>query len=166
MTAWATLSRIGTPVLVAAAAALFFAALGASATDIGPWYQGLRQPSWKPPDLLFGPVWTVIYILTAWSGILVWQHGRDRAHRLRLMGLFALNALLNVLWSELFFKLQRPDWAVIELVPFWLSIVVLMVAVAQVSHTGAWLLTPYLAWVTFAGVLNLSVVQLNAPFRG
>ena len=166
MTARTLRSRIGNPVLVAAAAALFVAALGASATDIGPWYQGLRQPSWKPPDLLFGPVWTLIYALTAYAGVLAWRHGRDRAHRLRLMGWFALNALLNVLWSELFFKLQRPDWALAELVPFWLSIVVLIVAVAQVSHTGAWLLTPYLAWVTFAGVLNLRVVQLNAPFGG
>lgn len=159
-------SRVGNPVLVAAVAALFVAALGASATDIGPWYQGLRQPSWKPPDLLFGPAWTLIYALTAYAGVLAWRYGRDRAHRIRLMGWFALNALLNVTWSELFFKLQRPDWALIELVPFWLSIVVLIVAVAQVSHTGAWLLTPYLAWVTFAGLLNLRVVELNAPFGG
>ena len=86
MTARTLRSRIGNPVLVAAAAALFVAALGASATDIGPWYQGLRQPSWKPPDLLFGLVWTLIYALTAYAGVLAWRHGRDRAHRIRLMG--------------------------------------------------------------------------------
>lgn len=152
------------PVLVAAASALAVAALGASATDIGPWYQGLRKPAWQPPDLLFGPVWTVIYALTAYAGVLAWRHGRDRAQRLRLMGWFALNALLNVLWSEVFFRLQRPDWALIEWVPFWLSIVVLIVAVAQLSHAAAWLLAPYLGWVTFAGVLNLAVARLNAPF--
>ena len=163
MSAW-TLRARANPVLVAAAAALFVAALGAAATDIGPWYLGLKQPSWKPPDILFGPVWTLIYALTAYAGVLAWRYARDRAQQMRFMGLFALNALLNVGWSELFFGLQRPDWALIELVPFWLSIVVLIVAVAQVSHTAAWVLSPYLVWVTFAGVLNLAVVRLNAPF--
>jgi len=152
------------PVLVAAAAALVVAALGGSATDVGPWYQGLHKPVWQPPDLLFAPVWTVIYALTAYAGVMAWRRGRDRRQRLGLMGLFALNALLNVLWSDLFFKLQRPDWALIELVPFWLSILVLVLAVAPVSHQAAWVLTPYLAWVAFAGLLNLAVVRLNAPF--
>ena len=163
MSGWMLRAR-GNPVLVAAAAALFVAALGAAATNIGPWYLGLKQPSWKPPDILFGPVWTLIYALTAYAGVLAWRYARNRAHQMRLMGLFALNALLNVGWSELFFGLQRPDWALIELVPFWLSIVVLIVAVSQVSHTAAWVLSPYLVWVTFAGVLNLAVVRLNAPF--
>ena len=152
------------PILLAAAAALAVAALGASATDIGPWYQSLRKPSWQPPDLLFGPVWTVIYALTAYAGVLTWRGARDRAQGLRLMGLFALNALLNVLWSELFFKLQRPDWALAEVVLFWLSILALAVAIAPVSQTAAWLLAPYLAWVAFAAALNLAVVRLNAPF--
>lgn len=149
-----------TPVLAAAAAALFVAALGASATDVGPWYQALRKPSWQPPDLLFGPVWTVIYALSAYSGVLAWRSGGKQT----MVAAFALNALLNVSWSWLFFKVHRPDWALVELVPFWLSIVLVMTVVWRLTPRGGALLLPYLAWVTFAGVLNLAVVRLNAPF--
>ncbi len=152
------------PVAVAALAAIVVAGLGASATDIGPWYQALRKPSWQPPDLLFGPAWTLIYALIAMSGVVAWNAARNRAHGLRIVGVFALNALLNVGWSELFFHFHRPDWALFEVVVFWLSIVLLIAAASSVSQVAGWLLAPYLAWVTFAGVLNLAVVRLNAPF--
>ncbi len=152
------------PIVVAFLAATAVAALGASATDIGPWYQALRKPSWQPPDLLFGPVWTLIYALTALAGIKAWRAAPNRRTRERILVLFAANALLNVLWSELFFNFHRPDWALLEAVPFWASIVVLIAAVRPLSRTAAWLLAPYLAWVTFATVLNLAVVRLNAPF--
>ena len=155
-----------TPILVAAAAAMAVAALGASATDLGPWYYGLRKPSWQPPDWLFGPAWTLIYGLAALSGVLAWNAARGRAQRRRILGLFAANALLNVLWSELFFRLQRPDWALVEAVPFWLSILMLMAALWSISQAASWVLAPYLAWVAFAIVLNLAVVRLNAPFGG
>ena len=150
-----------TPVLVAAVAALAVAILGATATDIGPWYYGLHKPSWQPPDWLFGPVWTLIYGLTALSAVIAWRHTRSRGQRQLVLVLFAANALLNVAWSELFFKLQRPDWALIEAVPFWLSIGVLMVVLAPISAAASRLLWPYLAWVAFATVLNLAVVRLN-----
>ena len=81
------------------------------------------------------------------------------------MTLFALNALLNVSWSELFFGLQRPDWALAEVGVFWLSILLLIVVLRRYSKTASWLLLPYLAWVTFAAILNLAVVRLNYPFH-
>lgn len=152
------------PVLTAAAAAVFVAILGGAATQIGPWYFGLYKPSWQPPDWLFAPVWTAIYGLTALAGVLAWNLIADRERRLRLMALFALNALLNVLWTELFFGLKRPDWALAEVVPFWLSILALVIIIFQVSRTGGWALVPYLLWVLFAGVLNLAIVRLNGPF--
>jgi translocator protein len=152
------------PVLVAALAAMAVAALGASATDLGPWYQSLRKPSWQPPDWLFGPAWTLIYGLTALAGALAWTATPDRAGRARLLGLFALNALLNVLWTELFFRFRRPDWALAEAVLLWLSVLLLIRASAPRSRAAAWLLAPYLAWVTFATVLNLAIVRLNPPF--
>ena len=152
------------PILVAALAATAVAGLGAAATDIGPWYQGLRKPSWQPPDLLFGPAWTLIYALIAISGVVAWNAARSRRHGLNIVGVFALNALMNVGWSELFFGLHRPDWALFEVVVFWLSIVLLIAAASSASQVAGWLLAPYLAWVTFAGVLNLAVVRLNAPF--
>lgn len=154
------------PVLVAALAAMAVAILGAAATDLGPWYYGLRKPSWQPPDWLFGPAWTLIYGLAALAGVLAWNAARDRARRERILVLFGVNALLNVLWSVLFFRLQRPDWALAEVVPFWLSILVLMVALWPISQPASWVLAPYLAWVAFAAALNLAVVRLNAPFQG
>ncbi len=152
------------PVLVAAGCALGVAALGAAASEIGPWYYGLAKPSWQPPDWLFGPAWTLIYGLAALSGVLAWRAAPTRGKRQLVLVLFAANALLNVLWSELFFKLRRPDWALIEVVPFWLSIAVLIAVLAPISGTAAKVLVPYLAWVAFAAALNLAIVRLNGPF--
>jgi translocator protein len=151
------------PFGAAARAATAVAALGAAATDLGPWYQELQKPSWQPPDWLFGPAWTLIYALCALSAATAWSATSDRIERTRILGLFALNALLNVLWSELFFGRHRPDWALVEVVPFWLSIVLLIVALAPISRRASLLLLPYLAWVAFAAVLNLAVVRLNPP---
>lgn len=152
------------PVALAALAALAVAALGALATDLGPWYQNLRQPAWKPPDVLFGPAWTVIYTLTALSALLALQEAASAAARRNLLALFGLNATLNVLWSLLFFRFQRPDWALYQVVIFWASICVLILATARVSRLASSLLVPYLAWVSFAAALNLAVVRLNGPF--
>jgi tryptophan-rich sensory protein len=81
-----------------------------------------------------------------------------------VVSLFALNLALNVLWSVLFFALRRPDWALAEVVALWMSIAVLIGVLARHPRSGAWLLAPYLAWVSFAAVLNLAIVRLNAPF--
>ncbi len=139
-------------------------AMGATATEIGPWYYGLNKPSWQPPDWLFAPVWTLIYAFTALAGVIAWQRIADRERRMRMMVLFALNALLNVLWSELFFSARRPDWALAEVVPFWLSIGVLMLLLFPLSRLAGWALVPYVGWVLFAGILNLAIVRLNGPF--
>jgi tryptophan-rich sensory protein len=152
------------PVLAAAAAAAAVAGLGALVTDLGPWYYGLRQPAWKPPDWLFGPAWTLIFALAALAGIAGWRGAPDRAMRAQLVALFALNAVLNVLWSVLFFRLHRPDWALVEVGFLWLSIAALIVVLTPVSKAAGWLLVPYLAWVTFAALLNFAVVRLNHPF--
>lgn len=151
---------------MAAGAALAVAALGGAATDIGPWYLGLRKPSWQPPDWLFGPVWTAIFALTALAGLRAWRREPDAAGRGRVLAAYALNALLNVLWSALFFTVKRPDWALVEAVPLWLSVVLLIVVSGRRDRAAGWLLAPYLAWVAFAAVLNWSVVRLNAPFSG
>jgi tryptophan-rich sensory protein len=154
------------PIACAAAAALIVAGLGGTATDIGPWYYGLHKPSFQPPDWAFAPAWTIIYALGAIAGVLGWRAARNRRDRARLLGAFALNALLNIMWSELFFHFQRPDWALYESVLLWLSVLVLILLLAPTTPTAAWVLTPYLAWVTFATVLNYAVLQLNAPFKG
>lgn len=154
------------PVAVAALVVLVVAGLGATATDLGPWYQALEKPWWQPPDWLFGPAWTLIYALTAYAGILAWGQSQSLSARTSILFAFGLNVLLNILWTELFFGFRRPDWALIEVGLLWLSIVVLMVVLARVSRTAAWLLLPYLIWVTLAAALNFEVVRLNPAFGG
>lgn len=152
------------PVLVAAGAAILVASVGATMTDLGPWYRGLAKPSWQPPDWLFGPAWTLIFSLAALSAVTAWRDAPDQASREWMVGLFAVNGVLNILWSALFFRFRRPDWALVEVVFLWLSVLALILVLRRYSRLAAWLLVPYLAWVAFAGVLNLAVVRLNAPF--
>jgi tryptophan-rich sensory protein len=154
------------PVLIAALAALGVAMLGGAATDVGPWYQAMEKPSWQPPDWLFAPAWTLIYALTAASAVVGWRRIETRWIREWMVGLFCLNGALNVLWSLLFFTLRRPDWALAEVFVLWGSVLALIVFLRPRSGLAAALLLPYLAWVTFAGVLNYAVVSLNAPFAG
>ena len=152
-------------VLAAAAACAVTATLGGFATRIGPWYHGLRKPAWQPPDWLFGPAWTLIFGFIAASGVLAWWGASDWGRRALVLALFALNAVLNVLWSVLFFTWRRPDWALIEVVALWLSILALVIAFIPFALPASLLLLPYLAWVAFAAVLNRAIVRLNAPFR-
>lgn len=154
------------PLVLAAAAATAVAMLGGLMTDIGPWYRSLQQPAWKPPDWAFGPAWTVIFALTALAAARAWREAPGRAQRRTLLLLLAVNALLNVLWSLLFFRLRRPDWALVEVLLLWLSVGLLAATVARWSRGAAWLLLPYLLWATFAGALNWAVVRLNGPFGG
>lgn len=155
--------RRAKPLAAAAATAFFVALMGATITDLGDWYQQLNKPSWQPPDWLFGPAWTLIFALTALAAVEGWRNLSGNGRQL-LLGLFSLNGFLNILWSLLFFRLQRPDWALIEVPLLWLSILILIVFLARHSKTATWLLLPYLLWVTFAAFLNLAVVRLNTPF--
>jgi benzodiazapine receptor len=160
----AVTSRAWLPIVTAALAAAMLGVLGALVTDLSPWYYNLRKPAWQPPDWLFGPAWTLIFGLAAFAGILAWRGAWGRPDHARIIVLFAINAALNVGWSALFFRLHRPDWALLEVGFLWLSIAVLMVALWPMSRTASYLLVPYLAWVSFATILNFAIVQLNRPF--
>ena len=152
------------PVLLAAAAASLVAGLGALMTDLGPWYRQLVQPAWKPPDWLFGPAWTLIFALTAGAGVTAWRSAPDRASREWLLALFAINGFLNVLWSLLYFRLRRPDWALFEVGFLWMSVLLLIVVLGRYSRRAGVMLLPYLVWIAFAGALNWATVRLNGPF--
>ena len=141
------------------------AALGGWLTDTGPWYRNLRKPWFQPPDFLFGPAWTTIFICLGCAAVITWNAPQiTPSQRLAVVVAFAINFVLNSLWSLLFFARRRPDLALIEVVLFWCSIVALIVVVRPLSATAVWLLVPYLAWVSFATVLNQRIVALNAPF--
>ena len=159
-----TRAPIWKPVLVAALAAIAVGALGGSLTDIGPWYQALKKPSWQPPDWAFGPAWTTIFALAVVSAVSAWRATRDSAQRTWIICLFALNGFLNVLWSTLFFALRRPDWALMEVGFLWLAIALPMAVFWRISKAATLCLLPYLLWVTFAGYLTMTVVHLNRPF--
>lgn len=149
------------PILFAASAAMIVSLIGTSLTDLGPWYQELEKPSWQPADWVFGAAWTAIFALAALSGIQAWRAAADRRTREWIIGLFALNGFLNITWSLLFFRLQRPDLAFHEVVFFWGSILVLIVFFWRFSRSAALLLVPYLIWVGIAAVLNQAIIQLN-----
>jgi benzodiazapine receptor len=148
---------------VAAGLAFATASIGGGLTVLDDWYYALVQPAWKPPDWLFGPAWTLLFGLMAWSGVIAWRAAETQPAqtRQRLLGLWALNALLNVGWSLLFFKLQKPTLAVIEVSLLWGSIILLIWHLRPYARKAAWLLWPYLAWVSFAALLNAAVVRLN-----
>lgn len=152
------------PVSVAAIAALGVAALGGTITDLGPWYESLRKPAWTPPRLAFPIVWTTIFALAAAAGVAAWRAAPKARAADTVVGLFALNGFLNVLWSLLFFRLERPDWAMAELLLLEFSVLVLIWYCGRFSRLSATLLVPYAVWVAIAGALNWQVVQLNGPF--
>lgn len=152
------------PIIVAVITTVAVLGVGGWMTTIGSWYANLRKPWWNPPNWVFGPAWTVILGLAAWAGVLAWMEASSGADQLRILVLFGINIVLHMLWSPLFFNLQRPDWALIEVPFLWLSILALMVGLAPLSTLAAWLLLPYLLWVAFAAFLNLTIVRMNRPF--
>ncbi|WP_233281355.1 TspO/MBR family protein [Sphingomonas changnyeongensis] len=152
------------PFMLAGLAALAVAVMGMTITDLGPWYRSLAQPGWAPPDPVYGIVWTTIYALAAIASVLAWNVVHTRRDAETLIGLFAFNGFLNILWSLIFFRMQRPDWALAELIVFWGSIAALILFCVRRSRVAGLLLVPYLVWVTIAGLLNWEIVRLNGPF--
>jgi translocator protein len=156
--------RVAVAALWAAVGVIAVAGLGGLATELGPWYRGLKQPPWQPPDAAFGPAWSVIYLLTAIAAVRVWRRARTSRERAQWLAALACNGALNVFWSWLFFKARRPDWALAEGALLWLSVVLLIVLARRHDEPSVWLLAPYLLWVGFASALNCSVMRLNGPF--
>lgn len=126
----------------------------------GEWYASLKKPSWNPPGWIFGPVWTALYTMMALAAWLVWRQGGWRKQRKPLL-IFLAQLALNALWTPLFFGLHRPGLAFAEIVLLWLAIAATVTAFRPVSRVAAWLLAPYLAWVSFAAALNFTLWRLN-----
>ena len=126
----------------------------------GEWYAQLQKPAWNPPNWVFGPVWTALYTMMAIAAWLLWRKGGFAAQRLPL-GLFLLQLFLNALWSLLFFGLHNPALAFAEIVLLWFAILGTLLTFWKAHRFAGALLLPYLAWVTFAAVLNFTLWQLN-----
>lgn len=146
--------------LIPFAAGCFVAAAMGAVFRPGEWYKRLDKPRWRPPDWLFAPVWTALYLAIAVSGWLVWREAGMSGAALPL-GVYATQLLLNAAWTPIFFGLKRPDLAAAGIVMLWVAIVATIVQFYPVSATAAWLLVPYLAWVSFAAALAFSVWRRN-----
>lgn len=150
--------------LVVAIVICFAAAgLGAAATtpEIRGWYASIAKPAWNPPDWIFGPVWTLLYLMMAVAAWLVWRRAGFAGAKLPL-ALFAIQLALNSLWSVLFFGLHNPGAAAVEIVLLWGTILATLIAFRRRSRWAGGLLVPYLAWVSFASALNFTIWRLNA----
>jgi tryptophan-rich sensory protein len=129
-------------------------------TSVGSWYQALAKPSFNPPDWVFGPVWTVLYAMMALAGWRVWRVGQGGPLR-TAVALFVVHLALNLGWTVLFFGLRRPELALAEIVVLWLAIAATIAVFRRIDAAAAWLMVPYIAWVSFAAVLNAAIAVLN-----
>ena len=135
------------------------AGLGSLATipEIPNWYQTIKKPAWTPPNWLFGPVWTALYLAMAVAAWLVWK----RAGLEAALWLFVIQLALNLAWSFIFFKFHSPAWALLDIIFLWLAILATAVKFVTVSKAAALLLVPYLIWVTYAASLNFAIWRMN-----
>lgn len=133
-----------------------------TAKNIPTWYASLIKPVFNPPAWLFGPVWTTLFLLMGIAAFLVWQKGWNRKDVKIALTVFCFQLVLNTFWSIIFFSIHSLGWAFIELVVLWLAILANIIVFAKISKPAAWLLLPYILWVSFAGLLNFSLWQLNS----
>ncbi len=132
----------------------------ATSTSVETWYPTLRKPSWSPPNAVFGPVWTVLYISMAVAAWRVWRIGSAEEARLTFR-LYGAQLGLNALWSVLFFGLRQPGAALVDVIVLWFVLLRLFLRFRNRDRVAGWLWLPYLLWVSFAAVLNAAVWQLN-----
>jgi tryptophan-rich sensory protein len=150
-------ASIATAIAAGALGAVFSPRMSAAASH---WYATLAKPAWAPPNSWFGPVWIMLYVLMGTSAWLIW---RERYHRGRIAALaaYAIQLLLNAVWAPLFFGAKNIGAGLFVIVALWLSIIWTVREFAAVKAAAAWILAPYLIWVSFASALNLAIWKLN-----
>lgn len=151
LSSWASLAAFVVVNFVAASSGAIF--------KPGAWYASLRKPVWTPPNWAFPVVWSSLFLLNAAAGWLVWEAAGSGAWP--ALAIYGVSLGLNAAWSALFFGARRMRWALVEVMFLWGSLATVIGAFAPISPTAAWLVAPYLAWVTVAAFLNLRMVQLN-----
>ena len=128
--------------------------------SISTWYQALLKPSWTPPAWVFGPVWLTLYTLMAISAYLIWEK-RNKAHADLALKIYAMHLAINALWSIVFFGMQDVAMALLIIIVLWFLIVGMMILFYPIRRAAAWLLAPYLIWVSLAISLNVGILALN-----
>lgn len=132
-----------------------------TAPSIPTWYKSLNRPTFSPPNWVFAPVWTLLFLLMAISAYLVWNKGLKKTQVREAMYVFIFQLLLNFFWSFFFFGIRQPYLAFLEIIALWLAILLTIIKFYKISKAASYLLIPYILWVSFAAVLNLSIVLLN-----
>ena len=144
------------PVAVGAIAGLF------TRPEIDTWYQTIEKPTWQPPNWVFGPVWTLLYILMGVALYLVWRSNTPAGQKRAAIILWVIQLVFNFFWSYIFFRQHQIDWALGEIIVLWFFIVLTIFSFSRISKLSAWLLVPYISWVSFATYLTYTIYQLNS----
>ncbi len=132
-----------------------------TAAEIQGWYLQLNKPSWNPPNWLFAPVWSALYLLMGISLYQIWKTPANTDAKRWAVIIFIAQFVLNFLWSYIFFREHLMGWAFVEIIVMWIAILCTIIAFSRINKTAAWLLVPYISWVSFAAILNYTVWQLN-----
>jgi tryptophan-rich sensory protein len=148
------LTTVGTLIIGSASGLL-------TADAIGTWYAALQKPSFNPPNWVFGPAWTILYILMGIGMGLIWTSTAPANSIRNAWIIYGVQLGLNVLWTLIFFGLRQPTWALVEIVLLWLAIVWTIRTFLPIHRAAGYLLIPYLLWVSFASLLNGAIVALN-----
>jgi tryptophan-rich sensory protein len=166
MTAQSIRPRAGKGLLSAAVSiviALSAGAIGGFATvsSVATWYPGLNKPAFNPPNAVFGPVWTVLYVLMALAAWRVWRAPAPDGRRRQALVLYGVQLVLNLAWSLIFFGLRRPDLALADIVALLAALIATTAAFWRIDRPAGLMLLPYIAWVAFASALNFEIWRLN-----
>lgn len=152
---WKFIISVSVPVILGGVSGLF------NVSAIDGWYQTINKPSWNPPSWIFGPVWTTLYVMMGIALYLVWKAEASSILKKTAISLFAIQFVLNFFWSFIFFNQQEMGWALVEIIVMWVFILLTIFAFANISKIAAWLLVPYICWVSFATILNYTLWHLN-----
>ncbi|MBP9099619.1 MAG: tryptophan-rich sensory protein [Ferruginibacter sp.] len=132
-----------------------------TASSVNGWYTTLVKPSFNPPNWLFAPVWTSLYIMMGIAFYLIWKKEANDVVKSTAVTLYIVQLALNFLWSFVFFYAQQPGWALVNIILMWIFIFLTILWFGKISSLSAWLLVPYICWVSFATVLNFAIWKLN-----
>lgn len=152
-------------IIVLACALVCFAAGTASGlvtiAEIKTWYVHIQKPTWNPPNWLFAPVWSTLYLLMGIAlGLVIIQSNNNNNKRMAI-AFFAIQFLLNMAWSFIFFKMHHIGLALAEILAMWIMILITIITFSKINKTAAWLLVPYISWVSFASLLTFTIWKLN-----
>jgi tryptophan-rich sensory protein len=130
-----------------------------TSSSVTGWYGSLKKPSFNPPSWVFGPAWTVLYILMGIAFFLIWKSNNTLKNK--AISFYLLQLLFNFAWTFIFFYAQQPGWALVEILILWILIIATISCFFKISPLAGWLLIPYICWVTFATILNFAIWKLN-----